>query len=91
MDLNIEERIMKAIYEMGKSISKGIVFEVRIYDLNDVLAKAQLSEDESLPALKNLVEKHYIEWDRRAINITEIGLVYCQSVLENKKGKLGFL
>lgn len=89
--MDIEEKIMKALYELGKSISEGIVYEIRTYDLFDVLAKAQLPEDEILPTLNNLVKKHYIEWDRRAITITEIGLVYCQTVLENKKGKLGFL
>jgi hypothetical protein len=91
MEMNIEEKVMKALYEMGKSISKGIVYESLTYDLHNVLEKAQLSEDETLPALKILVKKHYIDWDRRAIKITEIGLVYCQSILENKKGKLGFL
>lgn len=89
--MDIEDKVMKALYEMGKSISKGIVYESLTYDLHDVLAKAQLSEDETLPALKNLVEKHYIEWDRRAINITEIGLVFCQMTFENQKGKLGFI
>jgi hypothetical protein len=91
MGMDIEEKVMKTLYEMGKSISKGIVYEFRTYDLNNVLAKTQLSEDETLPALKILVEKHYIDWDRRAIKMTEIGLVYCQSVLEYKKRGIGFL
>jgi hypothetical protein len=86
-----EEKIMGALYKRGKRISEGIVYEAITYDLHDILKETQLIEDEAIPSLKTLVTKHYIEWDRRAIKITAIGLLYCQSAFELGKGKMGFL
>ena len=86
-----EQKIMNALYIKGKQNSEGIVYEALLYDLHDILEESQLSEDEVIPSLRKLFSKHYIDWDRQAIKMTEIGLTYCQSFLEFKKGKMGFL
>ena len=83
---NAEKKLLKALYDRGKRISKPHDFYAPFYSLSEILADIEVNRDDVVDSLRG---NSYLEWQEpEAIRLTADGFIFCQT--EFDKRPMGF-
>lgn len=71
-----ELKLIKALYEHGKEKSTEVTYDAPSFNLYAILDELRMSENEARPALKNLVDFDFLEWDKDSVKLLPSGIKY---------------
>ena len=84
---NSVKKLIKALYEHGKKVSKLPHFNAYLYSLSDILEEIDVRREDIVDSLGN---NSYLVWvEPEGIKLSPEGLSYCQTELD--KPPLGFI
>jgi hypothetical protein len=71
-----ELRIIRELYERGKKPGSEVSFKTESHELGNVLSGLGMTEASAKPALQNLKEFDFIEWDEGRVKLLPSGIKY---------------